>query len=290
MIGHEFSGVIHEIGEVVTGWNVGDRVVSEAGFEFCGHCEYCISGFANLCPERKSVGYWYNGAFTNYTVVPAARVHRLPENVDFIEGALMEPLACVVHGTMEFTDINAGDVVLVTGPGAIGLLAVQVAKAQGATVIVTGTAQDIERLHLANELGADMCINLAEQKLPDKIYQLTANRGVDVVLECSGNERAAKDALDVIKKRGQYTQIGLFGKPITLNFETICFKELKVMGAIASKWSSWRKALQLVSQQKVRLRPLVSDSFPLTEWQKAFDMFEKKQGLKLLLSPIQVKR
>ena len=287
VIGHEFSGVIHEIGEGVTEWKPGDRVVSEAGFEFCGHCEYCNSGFANLCSERKSVGYWYDGAFTNYTIVPAARVHRLPENVDFIEGALMEPLACVVHGAMESTDINTGDVVLVTGPGAIGLLAVQIAKAQGATVIVSGTAQDTERLQLAAEFGADLCINLAEQQLPDRINQMTEHRGVDVVLECSGNERAVRDALDVIKKRGQYTQIGLFGKAISLDFETICFKELKVTGAIASNWSSWRKALQLVSQQKVRLRPLVSESFPLTEWQKAFDMFEKKQGLKLLLSPIQ---
>jgi len=286
--GHEFSGVIAEVGEGVTGWNVGDRVVSETAYEFCGKCEHCINGFYNLCNHRKTLGYWFNGIFTKYTVVPAARVHRLPGSIDFVGGALMEPLACVAHAVLELTHITVGDVVLVMGPGSIGLMAMQVAKAQGTTVLVAGTDKDIDRLKMAETLGADHTVNVMQQHLLNQVRTLTNGRGVDIVLECSGNEKAANDALLAIKKRGQFTQIGLFGKPITIDFEKICFKEIKVTGPLGSRWLSWQKALQLTAQEKVRLKPLVSDIFPITEWEKAFTMFEEKKGLKIVLTPVEV--
>lgn len=285
--GHEFSGVIAELGEGVTGWQVGDRVVSETAYSYCGTCEPCMTGFYNLCNHRKTLGYWFNGVFTRYTVVPAARVHTLPANVDFVGGALMEPLACVTHAALELTHISAGDVVLITGPGSIGLLTLQVAKAQGAIAIVTGTDQDQNRLETAQKFGADHCLNIQRQNLLEQIETLTSGKGVDVALECSGNEKAANDALLAVKKRGQFTQIGLYGKPITIDFEKICFKEIKVTGSLGSRWISWEKALQLTAQGKVQLQPLVSDSFPITEWENAFAMFEQKQGLKLVLTPVE---
>ncbi len=284
--GHEFSGVITEIGEEVSGWQIGDRVVSETAYEYCGVCDYCQSGFYNMCNHRKVLGYWFNGVFTHYTVVPAARLHRLPENLDFISGALMEPLACVTHAACELTRIMAGDVVLVTGPGAIGLLALQVAKAQGATVIVAGTNADADRLQKAAELGADVCVDVTAQNLVDTAADITHGYGADVVLECSGNADAANDALLAVRKRGQFTQIGLFGQPVTIDFEKICFKELQVTGSLGSRWLSWKKALQLTAQGHVQLRPLASDIFPLTDWEHAFTLFEKKAGLKLVLTPV----
>ena len=285
--GHEFSGVIADLGEGVTGRKIGDRVVSETAYSFCGKCEPCMTGFYNLCNHRKTLGYWFNGVFTNYTVVPAARVHDLPDNVDFVGGALMEPLACVTHAVLELTHITAGDVVLITGPGSIGLLTLQVAKAQGAIVIMTGTDQDQNRLETAQKFGADHCLNVNQQNVLEQIGALTHGKGVDVVLECSGNQKAANDALLAIKKRGQFTQIGLYGKPITIDFEKICFKEIKVTGSLGSRWTSWEKALELSSQGKVQLQPLASHSFPITEWEKAFAMFDQKQGLKLILTPVE---
>jgi L-iditol 2-dehydrogenase len=284
--GHEFSGVITDVGAGVTEWSVGDRVVSETAYEICGTCEPCLTGFYNLCQQRKTIGFWADGAFTNYTIVPAHRVHTLPENVDFVAGALMEPLACVVHAALELTHITTGDLVLVSGPGAIGLSAVQVAKAQGAKVIAAGTAKDTKRLALAQQLGADMIVDVSQQHLLEEIDTLTHSRGVDVVLECSGSEKAANDAVVAVKKRGQYTQIGLFGKPITIDVEKMCFKEIRFIGSLASKWTSWKKALQLVAQGKVQLNPLVSDVLPLTEWERAFKMFDEKKGLKLVLTPV----
>ncbi len=283
--GHEFSGIITEVGEGATEWKVGDRVVSETAYEVCGKCEPCMTGFYNLCNDRKVLGYWYNGAFSKYTVVPAVRVHRLPDKLDFVEGALMEPLACVTHAALELTHITAGDVVLVTGPGAIGLLTMQVAKSQGATVIITGTSQDVERLKIAKKLGADYCINVMQQNLLNEVHAVTNSQGADVIFECSGNAKAANDALLAVKKRGQFTQIGLFGKPISIDFEKICFKEIKVTGSLGSLWSSWKKALQLTAREKIQLRPLVSDILPITEWERAFTMFEEKKGLKLVLTP-----
>ncbi len=285
--GHEFSGVVTEIGEGVTEWKVGDRVVPETAYDVCGICEPCKTGFYNLCQQRRTIGFWANGAFTRYVVVPAHRVHRLPDNIDFVAGALMEPLACVAHAALELTHITAGDVVLVSGPGAIGLSAVQVAKAQGAKVIAAGTAKDVKRLELAQQLGADMTVDVTSTNLLEEVAGLTNSYGVDVVLECSGSEKAANDAVDAVKKQGQYTQIGLFGRPITLDVEKICFKEIRFTGSLASKWTSWKKALQLVAQEKVQLNPLVSDILPLTEWETAFKMFDEKKGLKLVLTPVE---
>ncbi|MDK2799254.1 MAG: L-iditol 2-dehydrogenase [Clostridiales bacterium] len=285
--GHEFCGVVAEVGEGVTDWKPGDRVTSETAYSFCGTCPYCITGYYNLCNNRRTLGYWYNGAFAKYTVVPQERVHALPDNVDFVSGALLEPLACITHAVLELTTITVGDVVLVVGPGAIGLATLQVAKAQGATVVVSGTSVDKERLEMAKKLGADYTINVMEEDLQKFIFELTKGRGVDVVFECSGVARAADDALKVIKKQGQFTQIGLFSKPITIDFEKICYKELKVTGSLGSRWTSWEKAIQLLESGKVQTKPLVSHQMPITEWEKAFKMFENKEGLKLVLTPVE---
>ncbi|MFQ3620226.1 MAG: zinc-binding dehydrogenase [Spirochaetales bacterium] len=283
--GHEFSGTIVEVGEGVEGFKPGDRVVSETAYSYCGVCMHCREGFYNLCNQRKTLGYWFNGAFAPYTVVPAARLHPLSDSISFLEGALMEPLACIVHAVVELTHLQVGDIVLVSGPGAIGLATLQVAKAYGTKVLVTGTPVDEERLEKAKALGADWVLDVTQGKLEQVVEELTEGRGVDVVLECSGSEKALQAGIQVVRKRGQLTQIGLFGKPISLDFERICYKELKVTGSLGSRWSSWKKALQMVAHGQVQLKPLVSDILPLKDWKKAFDLFEAKKGLKIVLDP-----
>lgn len=283
--GHEFSGTIVEVGSGVEHWTPGDRVVSETAYSYCGVCIHCREGFYNLCNQRKTLGYWYNGAFAPYTIVPAARLHSLPDQIPFLEGALMEPLACIVHAVVELTHIQAGDTVLVSGPGAIGLATLQVAKAHGARVLVTGTHVDVERLEKAKTLGADWTLDVTEGSMDEVVEEITGGVGVDVVLECSGSQKALQDALLSVRKRGQLTQIGLFGKPISLDFERICYKEVKVTGSLGSRWTSWERALQMVAQGQVQLKPLVSDILPLAEWKKAFDLFEAKKGLKIVLDP-----
>ena len=283
--GHEFSGVVAELGKGVEKWNIGHRVVSELGFEICGSCYNCLAGFPNLCSNRKSIGYWYDGAFTNYTVVPAEGLHSLPENVSFEEGALTEPLACVVHGVLELTHITVGDIVLISGPGAIGLMTLQTAKAQGAKTVVSGVSADENRLSVARELGADYIVNVEKEDILERVSSLTDDRGADVVLECSGNEKAVDTGFLAIRKRGQYTQLGLFGKPISIDFEKVVSKEIKVTGSFGQRRSAWNKALELMAEEKVRLGPLISDVLPLSNWKQAFDLFERKKGIKIVLTP-----
>ena len=285
--GHEFSGTVAEVGDGVEGFSVGDRVVSETAYHYCGECDFCKEGFYNLCVERKTLGYWYNGIFTSYTVVPAGRVHHIPEGVSDLAAAMTEPLACVCHAVYDLCKIVPGDLVLVSGPGAIGLMAMQVAKAHGATVIVSGTNVDARRLALAKELGADYAVNIQQENLHDLVMSLSRGYGVDVVLECSGNAAGIDTALNLIKKRGYFTQIGLAGKKIEFDIEKICYKELHFTGSLGSRNHSWRIALKLLAEGKVKLEPLADTILPVTEWKTAFEKFEAKDGCKFMLTPAQ---
>jgi L-iditol 2-dehydrogenase len=285
IVGHEFSGIITELGENVKHLKAGERVTSETAASVCGICPYCRTGHYNLCSSRLGIGYWINGAFAKYCVVPHERVHLLPENVDFISGALCEPLACCVHGIVELTEIHAGDLVVLLGPGPIGLLSLQIAKAEGGKAIVLGVSKDAERLNLAKNLGADRVIDIQKEDPYEVIKELTEDLGADVVLECSGISNAAVMGLNLVRKRGSYTQIGLFGKPIEIDFELIAYKELRVTGTFSQKWTAWKKALDLLAQGKVNLRPLVSDILSISDWKKGFKIHEEKKGMKVVLTP-----
>ncbi|MCL4514874.1 MAG: zinc-binding dehydrogenase [Firmicutes bacterium] len=284
--GHEFSGVIAALGEGVTGWKEGDRVTSETASIRCDTCSYCRTGFYNLCPERRLIGYWVNGSFAKYIVVPARNVHRLPDNIDFVTGAMAEPTACCVHAVNELTNIRGGDLVVIIGPGPIGLISAQLAMAEGADVVVVGTSKDATRLEMAKKLGARRTIDVQTENAPEIVNQMTGGKGADVVLECSGNEAGAALGLELVRRQGRYTQIGLFGKKIQLDFERICYKELKVTGSIGSVWTSWDKALRFMATGRIQLKPLQSDILPITEWKEGFRKFEAKEGFKIFLQPV----
>jgi L-iditol 2-dehydrogenase len=284
-MGHEFCGIVAETGKNVKNFEPGDPVTSETAASVCGICAYCRTGNYHLCPSRLSVGYWINGAFAKYCVVPQNIVHRLPQNIDLISGALAEPLANCVHGVMERTHIRVGDWVAITGPGTIGLLSLQLVKASGARVAMLGLSEDEHRLSLARELGADMIVNVGRDNPLESINEISDGMGMDVVLECSGSSSAANLGLELVRKRGQYTQIGLFGKPIEIDFEKIVYKELELRGSFSYKWTTWKKTLEMLLQSRVNLKPLVSDILPISRWEEAFKKQAGKEGLKIILTP-----
>lgn len=284
VMGHEFSGVVVEKGaEADDEIKVGDRVTGEPSVEICGKCRYCRSEYYNLCSERKVMGYWHNGCFARYCNVTFA--HRLPDNVSFEAGAMTELLACCVHGVIEQTGVSAGDFVAVTGPGPVGLFAAQLALAEGGVVMVCGVPGDEQRLKLAQELGAQHVLNVGREDVLQRVRELTGGYGADVVLECSGSAAAANLALDLVRKRGKYTQLGLFGRPIEIDFEKIVFKEIQATGSVSQRRPAWKRALSLMGRGVVKSERLVSHRFPLAEWKKAFDLFEAKEGIKLVLIP-----
>jgi L-iditol 2-dehydrogenase len=238
-----------------------------------------------MCATRKVVGYSVDGCFAHYCVVNQGQVHLLPDSVDFLAGAQTEPLACCVHAVLELTSISAGDVVLITGPGPIGLLCLQLARAAGGYTILCGTSQDADRLQVGSRLGADVTANVESSDVLDLVAGLTSSQGADLFVECSGAPAAARLGLDATRRGGQYTQVGLFSSPFELQFDLIAYKELRVCGSLGQQWTSWKRALALMAQGLVDTKPLVSHILPLGEWREAFRLFEERQALKIVLKP-----
>lgn len=286
ILGHEFSGIITEVGSNVTRFKPGDRVVSETTVESCGYCQYCVSGNHNICANRRGLGRTGDGAFAKYLILRQQLIHVLPDSVSLDEAALLEPLACTVHAVIETATIHAGDIVLVSGPGAIGLFALQCAKAEGARVIISGIARDNERLALAAELGADRVVNVEAEDLDAVMQQETKGIGFDAVVECSGAGPAIASVLKLVRRQGQYVQMGLSGKEIPVNFDLVVNRELKILGSVNSKWSSWERAIKLLETKKITTRPLISQKYSLNDWKIAFDNMQYGRGVKNLLTPI----
>lgn len=285
ILGHEFSGVVKEITPGVDSIQVGDRVVSLTAAKTCGKCDYCAAGLLMLCDQRLSLGSGVNGAFARYLTVDARLVLKLPDAVYLESAALTEPLACAVNGVLETGAVSAGDVVLILGPGAIGLLSAQVAKAQGGIVVVCGIGRDQERLDMAKKLGADFIINVEQENPARIIMDLTDGYGADVVIECAGAGGSANEGLQLIRKRGRYVQMGLYGRKIGFDIDQLVYKELKFSSIFGTTRPAWKRSLRLLEHGMVQTLPLITAKLPLERWREGFSMLEKKQGVKTLLIP-----
>ncbi|MBI9105271.1 MAG: zinc-binding dehydrogenase [Spirochaetales bacterium] len=285
VLGHEIAGVIDAIGEGVTGFEIGDRVITQTTFHVCGTCRFCKRGDLNHCPERKGIGSAANGGFAEYVVNRAASVMHLPDDLTFDQGACIEPMACGVHALTERTVVNAGSVVVILGPGPIGLFAAQTAKAQGAYVIVGGTTSDKPRLDIALSLGIDRIVDVLTDDVQQIVKDATEGYGADVVVEATGNVSAVKLALDIVARRGTFIPMGIFNNDISIDFHQIKKKELTVEGSHAQIPTSWEKAMRLVQLGKINTDAIVSHVFPLSQWEEAFKTVKDRKGLKVLLDP-----
>ena len=284
ILGHEFTGIVTKLGKDVKNLRLGDQVVALSAQRTCCTCTYCQKGDYVHCTEKQSIGIDLPGGMAEYLCTNAARTFKVPENcigTDFV--ALTEPLACCVRGVMEKSLIRPGDIVLVSGPGVIGMLCTQLAKQCGAFVIVTGVPVDKDRLQLAKKLGADV-INDDPVRLREIVDQYT-QFGVDHVIECSGNAKSMQAALDMVRKEGSYTQVGMYGKPVEVPMDTIVRKELKLTAGFSQAMSTWELALKLLGQNRINLEDLISVRMPLEDWEKAFDLFDRKTENKIVLIP-----
>ena len=201
VLGHEISGLVDKLGEGVGSFEIGERVLTQTTYHICGKCRFCRRGEFNHCPERKGIGSAVNGGFAEYVVAPALSVMHLPDDLTFEQGACIEPLACGVHALTERTVVNAGSIVVILGPGPIGLFAAQVAKAQGAYVIMLGTTIDKPRLDLALALGIDQVANVEADDIMKLVKAATEGYGADVVVEATGARAAVEMAMNIIARR-----------------------------------------------------------------------------------------
>ena len=271
-MGHEVCGTVAEAGDNVDrGW-LGARVAVETFFSTCGVCEHCRAGKLSVCGERRSIGTHVDGGFAPRLVLPARNLHRVPAPLSAEAAALSEPLACVCNSLLDPSAVRPGDDVLVVGPGTIGLIAAQVARAAGGRVTVRGTERDGARLALAGELGFATSVAGAA---PD----------ADVVVECSGSGPGIADGLRAARRRGRIVQMGLRGADVLIPYDLICFHELTVTAGFASNPGSWNRAMGLLDAGAVELAPLVSEVVPLRDWRRAFEASRAGDGVKFVLDP-----
>ena len=284
-LGHEFSGRIDRLGPGVAGLAAGTPVVALTAAVRCGRCRYCLTGNVLMCEQRLSIGHGVDGAFARYVVVPADMVRPVPQGVDLRHAALAEPLAVAVHAVAERSRIAAGDTVLVSGVGPIGLLVLQVALAQGGRAMVVGTARDGRRLDLARRLGAEAIVNVDAEDPVAAAREWTAGAGVDVAFECAGAPRSLDACLRAVRRIGTLVQVGLMGRRIECDYEQVAMREILVIGTYGSSMMSWPRALALLAQGRVQAAALISDVLPLTAWEEGFRKTAAQESIKVLLEP-----
>lgn len=272
VMGHEISGTVDQVGDGADSSWIGKRVACETYFSTCQRCQWCRAGRPNLCGNRRSLGSFEHGGFAEFVVLPVVNLHQLPPHVDVVSGALAEPLACVTQCLMNPAVVQAGDRVLVTGPGAMGQLAAQVARAHGAQVTIAGLPRDAERLDVARSFGVGVTTEAVE---PD-LY--------DVSIECSGSAPGIAAALTGVRRGGRYVQVGIAGREVQIPFDNVLYKELVVSSGFASTPESWRSAMSLLEAGLVSLGPLVTQRVGISDFSAALAAAERGAGLKTVVS------
>ncbi|MEI3598295.1 MULTISPECIES: galactitol-1-phosphate 5-dehydrogenase [unclassified Oceanobacillus] len=290
--GHEFSGVVDEVGAGVTHFLPGDRVAACPTY-VCGQCESCRSGQPSQCENLTVIGARHPGAYAEYVKIAASHLIALPNDVDFDTAALVEPSSVVAHGFYR-TTIQPGAEVAIMGVGSIGLLAVQWAKIFGARKVY---AIDIDNnnLKIAKELGADVLINSLESPAHEQIADYTHGRGVDLAVESAGSPVTSAQVFALPKKGGEVVFMGIPYADINIKrfyFEKIVRNELKVYGS----WNSvsapfpgkeWKTSIHYMSTGQIQSNPMISHRLELREGTEMFDKIINRQidSIKVLFYP-----
>lgn len=288
ILGHEFSGQIVEIGNKVTGYQVGNRVVGEPHTLACGKCELCRTGYQQLCSSKRSIGWGIHGAFARYLVMPERLLHHIPDSISYDDAALVEPTANVVQDVVERGKVTGNDFVVVIGPGPIGLLSAMAARAAGASqVALVGVKADLElRLALGRELGIDHIIVADSENAVDKVLALTNGRGADVVVEASGASSAIFSTVAMVRRLGRIVVIGMTGKKeISFPWDAAIWKMCTIIFNLSTGYSSWEKAIGFIASGKIDVAKLITHREPISNWELAFRAAEEGKALKALIIP-----
>lgn len=278
--GHEFSGVIAEVGSEVSGLKIGDRVSGE-GHVTCGYCRKCRGGGQHLCRNTINTGVQRTGCFAEYMAFPARNVILLPDAVSDDIAAILDPLGNAVHTALSFDLV--GEDVLITGAGPIGIMAVAVAKHAGARHVVI-TDINPYRLNLARKMGVTYAVNTQKTALHEIMQQLNMKEGFDVGLEMSGNPYAFNEMLEVMNHGGKVALLGILPKHTTINWDTVIFKGLFLKGVYGREmYETWYKMLSML-QSGLDVTPILTHQFSADEFQKGFDVLESGEAGKVVLN------
>ena len=288
IIGHEFVGVVEEVGEGVPEDLRGRRFVT-MNTSPCGGCFYCSVGRENLCERLGEliIGFTISGAYAERIEIPERiwrrYFYQIQENLDPVEAAFLEPLSTVVHGQRVLGKVE-GEWVAVIGSGPIGLLHLQLLKLEGLRVAVID--RHWENLSVAERLGADITINSRETRVEDMVRNINGGRGFDAVVEAAGKLEAWELALKLVRKGGKILFFGGLprGTGITIDSYRIHYEEVEILGAFHTTPRDVEKTYKIIESRKLRLKELVSGSKPLEKVQEALESMASGQGLKYIIT------
>jgi len=288
IMGHEAAGVVAEIGSAVTKTKEGDRVTFDSMVS-CGQCFYCQRSEMNLCDNRRVLGvscedYRQHGCFAEYAVVPEHIIYPMPDNLPFEHAAMIEPVSVAVHAVKR-TPISKGDTAAVIGVGMIGLLVVQALKAAGCSKVIAVDLAD-EKLKLAQELGADLCINPKTHDTAKSIQEATEGRGADVTMEVVGATPTVKSAIESTRKGGHVTLVGNLAPEVDFPLQSVVTRELTIYGSCASN-GEYPECIDLLARGIIQVDPLISAKDTLEKGAEWFErLYTAESGLmKVILQP-----
>ncbi len=280
-IGHEFMGTVAKVGAAVRSLREGDRVSAE-GHIADGTCFLCRTGEAHICERVEIIGVDRDGSFAEYIAMPEYNVWKLDPSIPDEFAAIFDPLGNAVHTVMA-AGVSTKSVAI-TGVGSIGLMAIPVARAAGASSVF---AIDINpaKLELAARLGADETFLANDPNLVDAIKRRTNGDGVDVLLEMSGSGSAIDAGLRMVRNGGRAALLGIPSNDVQINLaERIIFKGLTVLGINGRKmFETWYQTQALVKSGRVDLRPIITHVLPFKEFDRAFDLMKRGDAAKIVL-------
>ncbi len=285
--GHEFCGTVAAIGGEVTTVKEGDFVSAEMHVA-CGKCYQCRTGEAHICQFVKIIGVDADGAFAEYVKIPERNIWKLDPAIPLEYASILDPLGNAVHTVL------AGEIatktVAITGAGPIGLFAIAVARAVGATKVFVIEPNE-HRRRIAQQMKADYVLDPKTQDVKQIVCEVTDNLGVDVVLEMAGHPDAIRTAFDIVRRGGRISLLGLTSKPISLNFsEDIIFKGITIQGINGRRmYQTWYQMQALLKAGKLDLHPVITDRMSMKDFSKGMDRLRSGEASKILLYPNGVK-
>lgn len=279
VVGHEFVGTVVEVGSNVSDFFPGE-IVSAEGHVVCGRCRNCLAGRRHLCADTQGIGVNRPGAFAEYISVPMTNVWHHRPNIDLDIAAIFDPFGNAVHTALSFDVL--GEDVLITGAGPIGCMAAAVVKHAGARFVVV-TDINSYRLELARKLGADVALDVRQQRICEIQQQLEMHEGFDVGLEMSGNAQAFEQMIENMCHGGKIAMLGIPSAPMPIDWNKVVFNMLTIKGIYGREmYETWYK-MTVMLQGGLNISPVITHRFPYTEYEKGFEVMKSGESGKVLL-------
>ncbi len=280
--GHEFSGVVEDVGTGVTNVKPGMKATARPQI-VCGKCPPCLRDDYNICDTLKVQGFQAPGCAQDLFIIKQENMVPLPDSITFEQGALVEPTSVAVHSTLRAGDITGKNIV-VLGAGPIGNLVAQVAKFRGANKILITDLSDF-RLDIARECGITETSNPNKESLTDASTRVFGDKGFEVAFEAVGVEATMNAGIDAIQKGGTIVVLGVFGKKPRIDMSIVGDRELNIIGTLMYKHEDYLKAVELLANGDVITDPLVTRHFSFEQYMAAYDFIDEQgdKSLKIMI-------